>query len=79
MDIMCGSQPTGCNPEAFVVFIGTNDQSPFVINMNITDTEFDYNSTIHIKPMNSTAYKCNLAIKSANYEAAACGCSVSFQ
>ena len=77
LDIMCGSHQGGCTPKAFVDFLGDNSQSPFVFDMNITDSEYDYNSTLHIKPIDTTMNACYNSINMTYLKAAACGCSVS--
>lgn len=79
LDIMCGSSEGGCTPSGFVEFVGNNPQAPFVINMNITDKEFDYNASIHIKPTNTLMHKCSLNINMTYYQAPACGCTDCFE
>lgn len=72
---MCGSPIDGCNPKAFVDYLGNNPQSPFIFDMNITDTDYDFNSTVHIKPINTTMSSCSQSIKLPFFKAPACGCS----
>ena len=74
---MCGSPTGGCNPQALVNYLGNNPEAPFLFTVNITDNEFDYNATIHVKPANSTMFTCSQALKSKWFNAPACGCSVS--
>ena len=76
LDILCGSHEGGCSPKGFVEFIGNNPESPFKFLMNITDEEYDFNSTLHIKPANTTLHKCSQNIDLPYYKAESCGCSV---
>ena len=41
----------------------------------MTNEGFDYNSTLHVNPVNTTIYKCNETISIGNYAASSCGCS----
>lgn len=75
IDILCGSPKEGCTPELFVTYLGNNPQSPFIFYMNVTDNEFDVNSTLHVNPVNTTTYPCSTQIDIPNYKAPACGCS----
>lgn len=80
LEIMCGSQPDGCNPERFVEYLGNNPQSPFIFNMNITNQSYnaldhDTGAVIAIKPVNTTLHSCASNIDMAWYQAPACGCS----
>jgi Niemann-Pick C1 protein len=73
LDILCSDSQ--CTPIKLVTFIGNNKYAPFVFNINMTDSAFYLNETVHIIPSNSTVYNCNAAINSTNYKANACGCS----
>lgn len=75
LDIMCGSPTDGCTPKAFVDYLGDNPDSPFVFKMNITDTEYDYNSTLHLKPINTTMSSCSKSVDLPFFKAGPCGCS----
>lgn len=75
MDLICGSPSGGCTPQKLVSFLGNNDQSPFIFDMNVTDSEYDYNSTLHITPVNTSMHHCNNNIDMPFYKATACGCS----
>jgi hypothetical protein len=43
--------------------------------MNITDQEFDLNSTIHITPTNTPMHNCKDKINMTYFRASACGCT----
>lgn len=75
LDIMCGSPTDGCTPKAFVDYLGDNPDSPFIFKMNITDTEYDYNSTLHLKPINTTMSSCSKSVDLPFFKAGPCGCS----
>lgn len=77
MDLLCGTSVDKCSPQKFVDYLGNNPQSPFIFDMNITDSGYDFNSTLHITPVNTSMYKCSAPVVSALYNASACGCSVS--
>jgi len=72
---MCGSQPDGCTPKTFVDYLGDNFKSPFIFKMNISDTGYDYNSTLHINPINTTMSSCSKGVDLPFFKAGACGCS----
>jgi Niemann-Pick C1 protein len=76
MDLLCGTTVDDCSPYKFVNFLGNNPQTPFIFNMNLTDlNEFQFNSTVKVKPQNSTMYKCSEAFSTHYQNASACGCS----
>ena len=75
---MCGSNPGGCSPKAFVDYLGNNVQSPFIFIMNISDSEYDFNSTLRIKPANTTMQKCSQNVDMPYFKALSCSCSVRF-
>lgn len=76
---MCGSPQDGCTPKAFVDYLGNNPQSPFIFDMNITDTPYNIssgtNETINITPINTTMSTCSEGVKLPYFKAPACGCS----
>jgi len=74
-ELLCGSPQDGCSPEAFVKFIGNNNESPFSINVYIADEPFLYNSTQLITPTNTTTVLCNQNINLPHFKALACSCS----
>lgn len=75
MDLLCGTSAESCTPEKFVYYLGHNSQTPFIFNMNITENDYDLNSTVHIKPKNTTMYECSKSVVTENFNASACGCS----
>ncbi|RNA21587.1 Niemann-Pick C1, partial [Brachionus plicatilis] len=75
MDLLCGTSAESCSPEIFVNYLGHNSQTPFIFNMNITENEYNFNSTLHIKPKNTTMYECSKQVTTENFNASACGCS----
>ena len=74
LDILCGTHQ--CSPATFVNFLGSNPETPFIFNINITDSSYLLNGTIEIIPHNSTAFICNSTVISEYYNGSACGCSV---
>lgn len=80
LDLMCGSQVDGCDPFKFVSYLGNNDQSPFIFDMNLTDTSYNTtgkytNNTLVITPVNTTTTPCSKNVDFPWYKAASCGCS----
>jgi hypothetical protein len=75
MDILCGRSVDDCSPYLFAAYIGNNPQSPFIFHINVTDTAFDYNSTLHVTPLNTTTYNCYEPMITPWGNASACGCS----
>lgn len=75
LDLICGIQPNGCSPKALVEYLGNNPLSPFIFDINITNYEYDFNETVHIKPINTSLKSCNQNINMPYYKAAACGCA----
>ena len=75
MDLLCGTSVDDCTPEKFVTFLGTNPETPFIFNMNLTDDPFQLNETVRITPANSTMYSCSRPFSTWFLNATACGCS----
>jgi hypothetical protein len=63
-------------PKTLVTYLGNNPLSPFIFDINVTDTEYDYNANIHIKPKNNAfLQECSKKIDIPYYKSYACGCS----
>ena len=63
-------------PKTLVTYLGNNPLSPFIFDINVTNTEYDYNANIHIKPRNNTfLQQCFKNINLPYFKSYACGCS----
>jgi hypothetical protein len=75
LDLLCGAQLNGCSPKALVEYLGNNPFSPFIFDINITETSYHTINNIHIKPINTSLKECSANINMQFYKATACSCA----
>lgn len=79
LDLICGIQVNGCSPKALAEYLGNNPLSPFIFDVNISDTDYITNENILIKPINTTLNQCYNNVNMPFFKAAACGCADCFK
>jgi Niemann-Pick C1 protein len=81
LDLLCGTNVEDCSPLKLATYLGTNDLTPFLFNTylvndsSIVNGSYAVNSTVSVRPCNSTMYGCGRSFSTPFMNASACGCS----